>query len=269
MKLFFAASASAAIGIWLLMAFGMPEGQPPAARPELSVGAGASDCIVERKVDDAQCGELCLDSTVAYLAEKFGGVSKGSCAEIGYTIFDHEEKVSMGPLGESTVTVYTEPPSLGASDCVVERKVDDADGTCGELCLDASIASLAEKFGGVSKGSCAEIGYTIFDHEETVSMGPLGESTVTVYTEPLALAADDCVVERKVDGASCGELCLSSAIAPFAEKFGGVEEGECAELGYDQFDHEESVDMGPFGSSAVKVYIKSSAVTAPSVASSF
>ena len=194
MKLFFAASASAAIGIWLLMAFGMPEGQPPAARPELSVGAGASDCIVERKVDDAQCGELCLDSTVAYLAEKFGGVSKGSCAEIGYTIFDHEE---------------------------------------------------------------------------TVSMGPLGESTVTVYTEPLALAADDCVVERKVDGASCGELCLSSAIAPFAEKFGGVEEGECAELGYDQFDHEESVDMGPFGSSAVKVYIKSSAVTAPSVASSF
>ena len=30
----------------------------------------------------------------------------------------------------------------------------------------------------------------------------------------------------------CGELCLSSAIAPYAVKFGGVKNGNCKDVGY-------------------------------------
>ena len=50
-------------------------------------------------------------SNVAYLAEKFGGVSPGDCKTEGYSVFDHTETVSMGPLGDAEVTVYTKPAS--------------------------------------------------------------------------------------------------------------------------------------------------------------
>ncbi|GMH50855.1 hypothetical protein TL16_g00886 [Triparma laevis f. inornata] len=73
-------------------------------------GAGALlGCKTEHKVDDAECGELCIDSTIAYLAEKFGGVTPGACADEGYTVFDHTETVSMGPLGDAEVKIYTKP----------------------------------------------------------------------------------------------------------------------------------------------------------------
>ena len=57
----------------------------------------------------ANSGELCIDNTIAYLAEKFGGVTPGACADEGYTVFDHTESVSMGPLGEAEVKIYTKP----------------------------------------------------------------------------------------------------------------------------------------------------------------
>lgn len=53
--------------------------------------------------------QLCIDSTIAYLAEKFGGVTPGACADEGYTVFDHTETVSMGPLGDAEVKIYTKP----------------------------------------------------------------------------------------------------------------------------------------------------------------
>ena len=52
--------------------------------------------------------------------------------------------------------------------------------------MSSTIASFAEKFGGVTEGSCKDIGYTVFDHQETVSMGPFGESTVDIYVKPSA-----------------------------------------------------------------------------------
>ena len=57
----------------------------------------------------ANSGELCIDNTIAYLAEKFGGVTPGACADEGYTVFDHTESVSMGPLGDAEVKIYTKP----------------------------------------------------------------------------------------------------------------------------------------------------------------
>jgi hypothetical protein len=155
---------------------------------ELSLFDG--DCVVERKIDaDANtCGELCLASDIASLAEKYGGVSRGSCLDVGYTVLDHTETVSMGPLGEADVNVYVLPDALSLSDgdCVVERKIDTDAATCGELCLDSSISSLAEKYGGVSPGTCADVGFSTFDHTEKVSAGPLGDLEVNVYTKAAA-----------------------------------------------------------------------------------
>ncbi|GMH92402.1 hypothetical protein TrVE_jg3632 [Triparma verrucosa] len=74
-----------------------------------SLVGGVLGCKTEHKIDDAECGELCIDNTIAYLAEKFGGVTPGACADEGYTVFDHTESVSMGPLGDAEVTIYTKP----------------------------------------------------------------------------------------------------------------------------------------------------------------
>ncbi|GMI22693.1 hypothetical protein TrCOL_g11396 [Triparma columacea] len=73
-----------------------------------------ADCKVEHKIDDASCGELCLSSTIAPFAEKFGGVTAGDCKSEGYTVFDHQETVSMGPFGESTVDIYVKPSTSAA-----------------------------------------------------------------------------------------------------------------------------------------------------------
>jgi hypothetical protein len=135
--------------------------------------------------------------------------------------------------------------------------------------LSSTIAPFAEKFGGVTAGNCADQGYTVFDHDESVSMGPFGDATVHIYTkESAATVADSvemlegCTTEYKIDGETCGELCLSSTIAPFAEKFGGVTKGNCADQGYTVFDHTESVSMGPFGDADVQIYTKSSTAAA-------
>ena len=44
-----------------------------------------------------------------------------------------------------------------------------------------SVAPFAEKFGGVTPGDCATQGFTVFDHTESISMGPLGSADVDIY----------------------------------------------------------------------------------------
>jgi len=153
---------------------------------EASYLTDTPDCTVERKVDQdlGTCGELCIDGSIKDLMEKHGGVTPGSCAELDYTIFDHTEEINAGPLGHFDVDVYTKGYRLtDTADCTVERKVDTKGGTCGEMCLDASIKDVMEKHGGVAPGACADLGYTVFDHTEQVSAGPLGKFDVDVYTQ--------------------------------------------------------------------------------------
>jgi len=145
------------------------------------------DCTVEYKIDGETCGELCLSSTVAPFAEKFGGVTKGNFKDLGYSKLDHTEQVNMGPFGSADVNVYTKDEVLKfvhdaiLGDCTIEYKIDGE--TCGELCLSSTVAPFAEQFGGVTKGNCADQGFSTFDHEESVDMGPFGKATVTVYTK--------------------------------------------------------------------------------------
>ncbi|GMH46728.1 hypothetical protein TrRE_jg7086, partial [Triparma retinervis] len=41
----------------------------------------------------------------------------------------------------------------------------------------------------VTPGDCKTEGYTVFDHQETVSMGPFGDSTVDIYVKPASASA--------------------------------------------------------------------------------
>eukprot|EP00620_Florenciella_sp_RCC1587_P015995 CAMPEP_0182559172 /NCGR_PEP_ID=MMETSP1324-20130603/2394_1 /TAXON_ID=236786 /ORGANISM="Florenciella sp., Strain RCC1587" /LENGTH=450 /DNA_ID=CAMNT_0024771405 /DNA_START=114 /DNA_END=1466 /DNA_ORIENTATION=+ len=67
------------------------------------------DCVKEYKIEDGECGEVCLSSYIAGFAEQFGGVTKGDCASQGYTVFDHTESVSVGPFGDFDTDIYTKP----------------------------------------------------------------------------------------------------------------------------------------------------------------
>lgn len=162
--------------------------------------------------------------------------------------------------------------SYALSDCVKVFKIDN--GLCGELCLSSYIATFAVKFGGVTEGNCKDINYTIFDHKESISVGPFGNFEVNLYRKEeekslkfldaknkensfigkVLLGGD--VTVYKLDNGMCGELQLNSYIASFAEKFGGVTEGNCKDINYTIFDHNETVSVGPFGNFEVKIYRK-------------
>lgn len=69
------------------------------------------------------------------------------------------------------------------------------------------------------------------------------------------LDAASCSKLYKFENNECGEVCLSSTIAPFAVQFGGVTEGTCAEQGFTEFVRTESVSVGPFGNFDSDIYI--------------
>lgn len=75
---------------------------------------------------------------------------------------------------------------MGDCDGKVEYKIDS--GSCGETCVSDAAAPFAEKFGGVTPGDCKSQGYTVFDHTESVSMGPFGTASIDIYNKPAIFA---------------------------------------------------------------------------------
>ena len=180
--------------------------------------------------------------------------------------------------GTRNIPSNEEPqPKCCVDECQTEGEtkylsIDTKTDLCGETCMNPfwfPIFKLFEK--GLVKAEegdnspCQTLGYP--KYLETVTHGGFGlYSTLDLYDhadafrfsnlETNASVGDDCTVEYKLDGETCGELCLSSTIAPFAEKFGGVTKGNCLEQGFSTFDHEEKISMGPFGDATVEVYTK-------------
>ena len=164
-------------------------------------------CVKVYKIDNNLCGELCLSKYISKFAIQFGGVNEGNCEEKNYTIFDHKEKMAVGPFGSFEIDIYrkekkeNELKSLKFLDQknenteeaqlknVLENSIFKGDvtvykitdGLCGEIILNSYIASFAIQFGGVTEGNCEAVGYTIFDHIEKTSVGPFGNFEVKIY----------------------------------------------------------------------------------------
>ena len=119
-----------------------------------NISLAVSDCVTVYKMDKGMCGELCLSSYISEFAIKFGGVTKGNCKDINFTIFDHKESISVGPFGNFEVTVYkkselalkflgNEKKSLvdnvllGSGSDVTVYKITD--GLCGELHVSCNV----------------------------------------------------------------------------------------------------------------------------------
>ncbi len=83
------------------------------------------------------------------------------------------------------------------------------------------------------------------------------KSIIIVLISILTLVkSENCVTLYKLEKDTCGEICLSSYIASFAVRFGGVIEGDCKSQAYTVLDHTEKISVGPFGSFEVKVFKK-------------
>ena len=170
-----------------------------------------------------------------------------------------------------TASIVSTIFSVGdSSDCVQLYKLED--NTCGQVCLSSYIAPFAQKFGGVTPGSCNALGFSTFKTTQKVSIGPFGEVSVQIYVKATAflstftsIFADiaalnlsaDCTNLYRVVGGLCGQVCLPADLIEIAQKLEGVTLGECSANGYSALQFSQSLDEGAYGQFKVDIYQKS------------
>merc|ERR1711865_594222 len=100
------------------------------------------------KVSGDECGRATLDSKYASYAEKFAGLTEGSCTAQGYTVADGTQTLKVPVLGDITIakfkkaTVTELEGEKCCTDCVAPEvkyfSVDVPHGFCGETCIKPS-----------------------------------------------------------------------------------------------------------------------------------
>ena len=91
--------------------------------------------------------------------------------------------IYFGPRKLELLSFHPQAPSLCEGDRITLYKIG-GDGLCGEVCLDNMIAPFAEKFGGVTRGSCSGLGYTDYAGTMMVDAGPFGKFEAMTFKRP-------------------------------------------------------------------------------------
>ena len=149
----------------------------------LSFSYCQSDCQTLSYFQNDECAQLCLNSTLVPLVLSLPGVGEGTCASIGFPVFDRDEQVegqSMQIYKKGTTAPLTN--LLGDDPCVTLYKISGSE--CGQLCVASNIVSYVVEFGGVTEGNCAGQGFTVFEKTQNIDAGPFGSLQVNVYTKP-------------------------------------------------------------------------------------
>jgi len=132
------------------------------------------------KISGGECGQATLDSKYASYAEKFAGLSEGTCAAQGYTVADGTQTLKVPVLGEITIAKFKKATVTELADAQTTLyKISG--GECGQATLDSKYASYAEKFAGLTEGTCAAQGYTVADGTQTLNVPVLGEITIAKF----------------------------------------------------------------------------------------
>merc|ERR1712195_406028 len=97
------------------------------------------------KISSGECGQATLDSKYASYAEKFAGLSEGSCTAQGYTVADGTQTLKVPVLGDITIAKFKKATVTELTgekccvDCVAPEfkyfSVDVPHGFCGETCI--------------------------------------------------------------------------------------------------------------------------------------
>jgi len=144
-----------------------------------------------------------------------------------------QAQATVTELAGNETTLYMISTELANTQTTVYKI---SSGECGQATLDPKYASYADKFAGLSEGSCTAQGYTVADGTQTLKVPVLGDITIAKFKKATVteLAGEkcctDCVAPEvkyfEVWGSAtvsefCGETCLTpiqGAIGHFLEK---------------------------------------------------
>merc|ERR1712187_408764 len=145
-----------------------------------AVSAFAKDCTVY-SIGDGKCGESNLNCLYVGPAKEFNkDLKDGTCAAQGYTEATGETQKQSTPVGDITITFYTQPALEATKDCTV---YSIGDGKCGESTLNCLYVGPAKAFNkDLKDGTCAAQGYTEATGETQKQSTPVGDITITFYT---------------------------------------------------------------------------------------
>eukprot|EP00656_Telonema_subtile_P007546 TRINITY_DN1353_c0_g2_i1.p1 TRINITY_DN1353_c0_g2~~TRINITY_DN1353_c0_g2_i1.p1 ORF type:complete len:485 (-),score=144.79 TRINITY_DN1353_c0_g2_i1:137-1591(-) len=79
-------------------------------------------------------------------------------------------------------------------------------GECGQATLDAKYASYAEKFAGLTAGTCASQGYTVADGTQSLNVPVLGAITIAKFKKPSVFSfISGCKVDSDCPSSYCNQ----------------------------------------------------------------
>merc|ERR1712166_782308 len=100
-------------------------------------------------------------------------------------------------------------------------------GECGQATLDSEYASYAEKFAGLTEGTCAAQGYTVGDGAQTLKVPVLGDITIAKFKKAEMLTV---TLLKEVEPLAPTEKCCTDCVAPQVKYFSvDVPHGFCGE----------------------------------------
>jgi len=95
-----------------------------------------------------------------------------------------------GVKGTGASTVVTLLPEFAKIDAQTSLYKISGD-ECGQATLDSKYASYAEKFAGLSAGTCASQGYTVADGTQTLKVPVLGDLTISKFKKATVVSFSD------------------------------------------------------------------------------
>jgi len=173
------------------------------------------------KISGGECGQATLDSKYASYAEKFAGLTEGTCAAQGYTVGDGAQTLKVPVLGDITIAKFkqTATSAIETDSCSLYEILGTTCSQSDIECKYTKYAKLAEK--GLKDGTCSAQGYTVKGKVNTMKYPIVGDITITQYTKPTVaeLGAEkcctDCVAPEvkyfsvDVPHGFCGETCIN------------------------------------------------------------
>merc|ERR1712166_1033593 len=179
------------------------------------------------KISGGDCGQATLNSKYASYAEKFAGLTEGTCAAQGYTVGDGAQTLKVPVLGDITIAKFKKATAVG---CVTDghlcwennecccgschgndpnnykcgpppkratelTQLEDActlyqltNDACSESGIDCKFVKYAKLADkGLKDGTCAAQGFTMKGTETTKKYPFVGDVTITQYTKPAEL----------------------------------------------------------------------------------
>merc|ERR1711881_450867 len=211
-----------------------------------------SSCVSFMKAQGGLCADACTPANVgkctqALVVQK-GALTKGTCKSVGFTVAAGSLKQEAGPCGSLTFTKFTKPSS-----CVSYMKADG--NLCADACIPANLGKctqdLVAKNGGLTKGTCKSVGYTVKVGPLNQKAGPCGNLMFQEYKKVSVTTTSSCVSFMKAQGGLCADACIPANVGKCTQALvvqkGALTKGTCKSVGFTVAAGSLKQEAGPCG----------------------